>query len=974
MHNYYENARNMAVDILRKESTRSTDLIRATAEKVVQAMSILAPSENIDLEALIVELLHLFSVTVQDATVLEDHDPTLHTPWLPDRKGSIKWRFWNRYMTYLEREFGMPPTVVNSLHALTDMILERIEEPARNGPWDRRGMVVGSVQSGKTANYVGLINKAVDAGYKLVIVLAGIHSNLRAQTQLRVDEGVLGFDTQKTRKLDQKSQWVGVGKLPGEKLVIHSLTSSDENGDFNKTIANTVGVMIGSDPVVLVIKKNSSVLKNLVNWVLHVGGSEDAVSGKKIIRNVPLLLIDDEADNASINTKDRAGSASNEVTAINGRIRQLLDAFEKSAYVGYTATPFANIFINPDAETPDHGEDLFPRSFIINVKPPSNYVGPSKVFGLDGDVDAGIPAMDELDIVREIDDYAVPSAFPPGHRSDHHPTELPASLRKAIRCFILTCAARRARGQEKKHNSMLIHVTRFVNVQGHVVELVRNELMGLQRRIEFGDGNRVPTLRKELQDLWESEFVPVSQDLGDEAGAFVCWQQVDSELHAAAAKIQTVTINGFAKEALDYKDHENDGRSVIAVGGDKLSRGLTLEGLSVSYFLRTTRMYDALMQMGRWFGYRPGYLDLCRLFTTGMLKNWYRYIALADEELRREFDYMVVAGLTPEKYGLRVRTHPTGMIVTALNKMSHGETRQLSWAGTLVQTTDLPKELSLIRANLTSTEKLLTVLGAPDAGNDLHPKIWRSVKAELVASFIAALKYPALSAGASGEQLATFIRKQHTKIPVELTEWTVVLLSNAKPSDDRKREIEGHSVGLLERNPESQTATTYRLNKSNILSPADESRDFENLVFDRKWYDQVAWKPDLFEDRDWLEEMVDQQAYHVALELTKRWKENGKLRAPKSDAYERPNGRVLRILRPRERGLLLIYPLLPPNKIKADRQGREEEPTGLAADGEPIIGVALSFPPSETALGCEYRVNRVWKTEMEDDDRYDDDD
>jgi len=979
MHNYYENARNMAVDILRKENTRSSDLIRKTAEKAIQATLIFAPGETIDTEALVTELLHLFSVTVQDATVLEDHDPTLHTPWLLDRRGSIQWRFWPRYMTYLEREFGMPPTVVNSLHELTDMILERLEEPARDGPWDRRGMVVGSVQSGKTANYVGLINKAVDAGYKLVIVLAGLHSNLRAQTQLRVDEGVLGFDTQKTRKLDNKSQWMGVGKLPGKKLVIHSLTSSDEKGDFNKKMADTVGVMIGSDPVVLVIKKNSSVLGNLVNWVLHVGGSEDPVSGKRVIRNVPLLLIDDEADNASINTKDRGGLATNEVTAINGKIRKLLDAFEKSAYVGYTATPFANIFINPDAETPEHGGDLFPRSFIINVKPPSNHVGPAKVFGLDGDVDAGIPALDGLNVVREIDDYAAVTAFPPRHRSDHVPTELPSSLRKAIRCFILTCAARRARGQDKKHNSMLVHVTRFVNVQGHVVRLVRDELIALQRRIEFGDGSRTPTVREELRALWDSEYVPVSEELADEAGRPVSWDQVEAELHHAAAKITVATINGFAKEALDYKDHEVEGRSVIAVGGDKLSRGLTLEGLSISYFLRTTRMYDALMQMGRWFGYRPGYLDLCRLFTTRLLNNWYRYIALADEELRREFDYMVAAGLTPEKYGLRVRTHPAGMIVTALNKMSHGATRQLSWEGTLVQTTDMPKQAPMIAANLAATEKLVTSLGVADSGNVRETQLWHGVTSDKVAAFIASLRFPPLSAGASGEQLAAFIRKQDTKIPAELVDWTVALVSNAQEKA-REYKLAGFAVGLLERNPESQTDTTYRLNKSNILSPTDESRDFTGIEFTRKWYDAVHSKPDLVDDRDWLEEQISRQrkAETVALDLTNRWLEAGKLRKPKSGRYERPNGRVLRVLRPREQGLLLIYPLQPPEEIKqhADtkvRKGRHHEFTGLNSDGAPIIGVALSFPCSNTALGCEYRVNRVWQTEIEEDASYDDD-
>lgn len=989
MHNYYENARNMAVDVLRKEAVRSNEKVRATAEKAVKATLIFAPGETIDTEALITELLHLFSVTVQDATILEDHDPTLHTPWLLDRRGSIQWRFWTRYMTYLEREFGMPPTVVNSLHELTDMILERLEEPARDGPWDRRGMVVGSVQSGKTANYVGLINKAVDAGYKLVIVLAGIHSNLRAQTQLRVDEGILGFDTQKTRRLDKQSQWVGVGNLPGDKLVIHSLTSSDEKGDFNKKMADTVGVMIGGDPVVLVIKKNTSILGHLANWVLHVGGSEDPVTGKRVIRNVPLLLIDDEADNASINTKDNpkakskkepSDSAATAVTAINGKIRTLLDAFEKSAYVGYTATPFANIFINPDAETPKHGKDLFPRSFIINVKPPSNYVGPAKVFGLDGDADAGIAALDGLDIVRELDDYAAPSAFPPRHRSDHVPTELPASLRKAIRCFIITCAARRARGQEKKHNSMLVHVTRFVNVQGHVVRLVRDELIALQRRIEFGDGSRLPTVREELRSLWESEFMPVSEELADEAGTLVSWSQVEEELHHAAAKISVATINGYAKEALDYKDHEAEGRSVIAVGGDKLSRGLTLEGLSVSYFLRTTRMYDALMQMGRWFGYRPGYLDLCRLFTTRMLASWYRHIALADEELRREFDYMVAAGLTPENYGLRVRTHPAGMIVTAINKMSHGENRQLSWEGTLVQTTDLPKEGGKIKANLVATEKLVSTLGASHTGKGRDTRIWHGVKSDKVAAFIASLRFPPLSAGASGQQLAAFIRKQDTKIPAELTDWTVALVSNNQAKACPYK-IAGIDIGLLVRNPESQTETTYRLNKSNILSPADESSDFTGLEFTRKWFDAVCFKPDLVDDREWLEEQVGQKraAYEVALDLTRRWLDVGKLRKPKSARNERPNGRVLRVMRPREQGLLLIYPLQPPEEIKQiddakGRKGRPHEFTGLKSDADPVIGVALSFPTSNTALGSEYRVTLVWKKVMEEDEHYDDDD
>jgi hypothetical protein len=977
---HFINARNYASDHLRRMKDRSPEIVRKIAEisasNEERTASLFGITTYVDVDRLEAELRHLFSIGVESATVLED--PTEHRPWLPSRRAEIQWRFWNRYMTYLERDFGMPPAVVSNLDDLTNMLLERLEDPRRKPPWDRRGMVVGSVQSGKTANYTGLICKAVDAGYKLIIVLAGLHSNLRAQTQLRLDEGVLGFDTQKSRKLNTDNRWMGVGKIPGERLVIHSMTSSAENGDFSKPVAETIGVMLGSDPVVLVIKKNSSLLTNLIKWITSVAGSDDPVSGKKIVRNVPLLLIDDEADNASINTKAKPGSTDGgSVTAINGKIRKLLDAFEKSAYVGYTATPFANIFINPDDETPEHGEDLFPRSFIMNVKPPTNYVGPGRVFGIDGDPDAGIPSGDGLPIVREIDDFDI--SFPPKHHPDHLPTHLPESLKRAIRCFILTCAGRRARGQDKKHNSMLVHVTRYVAVQESVVRLIRDELAGLRRRIEFGDGNRKPALFDELKLLWEEEFAPVSRALGSEAGSPVRWGDVKAQLHLAAAKITVLPINGYAKEVLDYKEHEAEGRSVIAVGGDKLSRGLTLEGLSISYFLRTSRMYDTLMQMGRWFGYRPGYLDLCRLFTTRTLRNWYRHIAFAEEELRREFDYMVAAGLTPEKYGLRVRTHPDGMIVTALNKMSHGRTLNVSWTGVLAQTTQLPKESKKIESNLRATETLVAGLGDPSFGEGHETCVWCNVPAAVVAKFVGSLQFPPASARASGEQLAAFIQKQVGKIPPELTSWTVAVVSNARASGDQLRVIAGHEIGLIVRNPEGQDEKSIALKKANILNPADEGWDFKvgtdgrKPIFDYPWLQAIVGKTELAEDEDWLADQVGQEAETVALNLTRRWQEGDKpkIRKPPTGETQRANGRVLRVLRRAENGLLLIYPVVQPVDVKEDLT-QTSEPTGLSPAGQPLIGVALSFPTSETTLGVEYRVNTIWGAEMQEDANYED--
>lgn len=969
---YSDAARNFVIDTLRKEQARTPERIREVVEMGAKVAAVVG--SPYDVEAVIADMRHLFSVTIEGATVLEDHEPKAHVPWLATRKAKIEWRFWPRYMAFLQRESGMADTSVNALDELTDRILGLLEDPQREGPWDRRGMVVGSVQSGKTANYTGLICKALDSGYKLVIILAGIHSNLRSQTQLRIDEGVLGFDTQKTRRLNTNSR-IGVGLFsrPGEFLHIHSLTSSAENGDFNKRVADSAGIMLGSDPVVLVVKKNSRLLGNLLQWILPVAAEEDPHTKKKIVRNVPLLLIDDEADNASINTtsKKRASANSDSVTAINGKIRDLLSHFGKVAYVGYTATPFANIFINPHAQTEKHGEDIFPRSFIANVKPPSDYVGPARAFGLTGDPDANIPEQVALPIVSPIDDYADPSCFPPLHKKDHVPTELPGSLKKAIRCFILACAARRARGQVTKHNSMLVHVTRFTDVQEKVVTLVRDELLPLQRRIQFGDGTRTPTLRTELRQLWESEFVPVSQRLGDEAGLPLTWERVDEELLHAAAKISVMPINGLAKEVLDYKNHEADGLSVIAIGGDKLSRGLTLEGLSTSYFLRTSRMYDTLMQMGRWFGYRPGYLDLCRLFTTQKLMDWYKHIALADVELRREFDYMVAAGCEPLQYGLRVRTHPGGMIVTALNKMCHSQPQKLSWSGVLQQTTHVPADSSRISKNLECTDRLLREIGDPVANRGAGTRLWTAVPGNVVATYLENLRMPPETA--EGKQVAAFIRKQINKTPSELHTWTVALISNTAVIA-KKTSIGGYEVGRTLRTPQRQRDTepfvqpgkdSFTLRNANIIDPAHQSLDLQEIPVTAANLAEIAAPKAIASDISAVDMQKCRNFHDLAIAITRHRIANHTLKA-KDDRVA--NGRVVRELRPRTRGLLLIYPLVPPSAFDPPT-GAEPRDNGT---GDPVIAVALSFPASDSMEGVEYRVNRVWDEEIREDADYED--
>lgn len=974
MKNAHDYARNMAIELLRGSGAITEGNIEAAVLGVTAATKSLPLSGAVDTTALTAELLHLFSITIGKASALDDlHD---HVPWLSARKAEIKWAFWERYARYLGSDLKWAPQMVESLDYDTEMVMDRLEDPKRPGPWDRRGMVVGSVQSGKTANYTGLINKALDAGYKLIIVLAGIHSNLRSQTQLRIDEGVLGFDTQKSRKLSQDNRWIGVGQQPTPRpLVVHSLTSSAENGDFSRKVADNILVMLGSDPVVLVVKKNSRLLSNLLTAVLHATGPNGGQNNKRRIKEVPLLLIDDEADNASINVKVRKDEdeEENRVSAINGKIRELLSCFEKVAYVGYTATPFANIFINPDIKTEKHDDDIFPRSFIINVKAPSNYVGPTKVFGLDGDDDASIESMDGLPIIRRVQDGTAPTAFPPGHKKDHIPAELPASLREAIRAFLIAAAARHARGQGQKHCSMLVHVTRFVAVQERVAALVSDELKSLVARIANGDGARTPTLLDELKQLWESDFVPTSQALGQEAGKALEWADVAQSLYPAASKIAVITVNGYAKDALDYKEHETVGRSVIAIGGDKLSRGLTLEGLTVSYFLRTTRMYDTLMQMGRWFGYRPGYLDLCRLYTTDELTQWYRHIALAEVELRREFDYMVKAGLTPEKYGLRVRTHPGGMIITALNKMGWNQRVELSCAGTLVQTTHLPKDARLGK-NASHTEAFVSNLATPSRPFDGQSLVWRDVKPDTVADYLAGLDYPVHSLRMAGVDLAAFIRKQNQQ--GELVSWTIALLANSKTKADERRDFAGHRIGLLTRNPARQTATDYALKKANILSPSDQGIDLEDFTLTPALAASLASKIGWTDaERAWLldQATAPRTLDKIALALTEKRLAEDPETSAKAAAPDIAPGEIVRALRPKTHGLLLIYPLVQPDKIpeKKSKTGvvvaLEEAMPGMNPGGPPSVGIAISFPDSESATRVEYQVNKRWDRGLQED-------
>lgn len=545
----------------------------------IERVSLIFPNMNI--AQVKNELLSLYGVRIQDFQILEGNER--RQPWLRDFKAERKssWDFWVRYKQYLSEQKGFATLVIQKLDEMSDRILDNLFNPQlTNITIDKKGLVVGQVQSGKTANYTGLICKAADAGFNFIVVLAGILNNLRSQTQSRIDEGFLGFDTQYERAYNiNNTTKIGVGLIPGfDSAIANSYTTSLDSGDFNSRAANTAGFNFNApQPIILVVKKNASVLKRLNTWL-------KAQAGGHKIANKSLLLIDDEADNASINTnKDK----DLDPTAINKGIRTLIGQFNRSAYVGYTATPFANIFIAQD------DSDLFPRDFIINLPAPTNYIGPEKVFGTSMDVEE---EGDLLPIVVPISDYL--PFIPEGHKkNDPKPTfaDIPESLKTAIKSFILTCAIRLARGQENKHNSMLIHVSRYQLWQNEIKELVAQQFSYYKQEIEAND----PSVLSEFQDLLENDYTETTNKIKNSTLSNIdhClqvhqWEDIKPLLFKVVQKIEVKSINGSSGDIVDYQLNSKNGVSVIAIGGDKLSRGLTLEGLSISYFLRASKMYD----------------------------------------------------------------------------------------------------------------------------------------------------------------------------------------------------------------------------------------------------------------------------------------------------------------------------------------------------------------------------------------------
>ena len=676
-----------------------------------------------------------------------------------DRLSPESWYHWGRLERLLRGGGKWEPQQVDSVAAESLRVLRHLADPRRNAPFQCRGLVVGYVQSGKTANYTAVAARAVDAGYRIVIILSGIHDSLRNQTQNRLERELTGHQPGGLPPAERGREWI-------------ALTTPTE--DFKE---QDVRILQSPAPFLAVVKKNVPVLAKLDRWL---------ESAERYLEDMPVLLIDDEADQASINTKgnrspdpavgDEEDSDDNEAPSrTNALIRSILARTSKAAYVAYTATPFANILINPDAVDRRVGEDLFPKDFVVQLPRPNGYTGTEELFGV---------SAQDRDVLQMVSEEDVRALRAPRRRRmaevviNGDDSALPASLADALVSFCLAGGVRSLRpGLSGKAHTMLVHVSQRTADQERIANAIRDQLE-LWREAER-QGQRLEAV---LGPAWEAMKAGVEAPATD-----------DEVIRASMAVLRQVVVlelNSVTGEDLEYD--ERPGRHIVAVGGNRLSRGLTLEGLTVSYFLRTASMCDTLLQMARWYGFRRGYEDLIRIWTTDGIARWFSELALVEQSLRDSIVALGRAGRRPDQMAIRLRAH-SELLLTARNKSRMALSQQDSWSGEHPQTVLLPlSDRAKLSANRALADGFIAEV-APSLRRH-GGLLARDVAPEAVSGFLRSYRIHDDIVAFRSDLLADWIMGRVAA--GELVDWSVFV---ASPEDGRLVVLGGREVGLVRR-------------------------------------------------------------------------------------------------------------------------------------------------------------------------------
>lgn len=677
----------------------------------------------------------------------------------PIRLAPDAWYHWTRHEALLRSSPRWKSDQIDSVAAESLRILRKLPDPMPSRMFQARGLVVGYVQSGKTANYTALAARAADAGYRLVIVLSGIHESLRTQTQNRLERELTGHQAGGVDQAEVGHEWIRLTG-PGE-----DFRGVDER------------ILQSPSPFLIVAKKHTTVLRKLDKWL---------ESAARFLVTKPLLLIDDEADQASINTRGNRDSdppddgeedAELAPSITNGLIRQILGRAPMAAYVAYTATPFANILIDPSAVDRHVGTDLFPKDFVIQLPRPAGYTGTEELFGVSA------RGREVVQMVPDADAAALRSATRRRRSSEvalaPAPAELPSTLTDALLAFCIAGGIRmlRAEGAPLYAHTMLVHVSARTQDQFRVAGMIQLQLDLWRAAAEQG------------QDL-----TPMFGDAWNEMRQGIDAPADDGAIIVAAISVmrraEVLVLNSETGEELEYEEKPN--RHLIAVGGNRLSRGLTLEGLTVSYFLRTAAMADTLLQMARWYGFRQGYDDLIRIWTTDGVARWFGELALVEQAMRDSIQALERAGRRPDEMAIRLRAH-SELLLTARNKSSMGLRQRDSWSGDHPQTILLPlNERSKLATNRELADQLIAELPNPVASNGGF--LARDVSVDAVVRFLRGYRVHDETVALRPQALAGWISERAEA--EELLGWSVFI---ASPENRTTVNLGGMQIGLVER-------------------------------------------------------------------------------------------------------------------------------------------------------------------------------
>jgi hypothetical protein len=660
----------------------------------------------------------------------------------------------------------------------SSQILGLISSPVTD-QFASRGLVLGYVQSGKTTNFIATISQAADEGYRLIIVLSGVTNNLRRQTQERLEKSLTG---------ENPKNW-------------NWLTSLDQ--DFSASMNANDLLSAPSKRIIAVIKKNNSRLKKLKSWL--------ETAPIAVRQGLPVLIIDDEADQATVNSHKLLKRQ----TAINKTLTSMLkeEFLPKNAYLGYTATPFANILSDAKDQT-----QLFPRDFIYPLKRSDKYFGAEQLFGREPIDEDDQEVSTERDIIIPISQTERDGMGILIDPNSHVvPTEIPGSLQEAIHWFIVATAARRIRSSKNKFSTMLIHTSGRIPCHNDMKKLVLLYMQGLRNLSNV-------EICEILKASWDSR----SADGWIEGDSpILSWDQIEDEVLTVVDSCKVIVDNSKSDDRLVYDfQNESEAEPYIVIGGNTLARGLTLEGLICSYFMRTSTAYDSLLQMGRWFGYRVGYEDLQRIWMQHDLISNFRDMALVEEEIRRQIEQLAAEGLDPSQVPIRIRDHKL-LTITAVNKMNYAKRLQIGYSETRVETISLDSKVEILLSNQLATKKFIASIQSAEIDvKNLSADGWplfKDVPWSLVKDYFASYKWADAATRANGDLIRSYIDAHQGK--GDLEKWNVFVYQANKPNLpllDLGSGIKATAItrSALDKNPEKHTVNIHHL-----VSSSDGSAD-----------------------------------------------------------------------------------------------------------------------------------------------------